>query len=1524
MSGEEKSLRIIEFSGKDWEVWSEKFKARGKRKGYTKLLLGKAKVPTLSEYSLAELGDSDADKETVKLGDSNALGYEDLILSINGSTKAGKVAFNLVKNCKTDEFPEGNYKLAWDRLVNKYSPKTAPSYIELKKKFTNSILESSSDDPDEWITELESLRAEIDAVNISGTKMTDMDFNIHVLGNLPEEYEVAVESLEEKMEDTSVTLDIEDIRTKLNARFARINKKSAKKSDDEQAFNTINKDQITCKNCGKKGHSFRECPSKPRNGITGKSCKEIYKNRLCGYCGKPGHVYKNCNARKRYENEKQEKANLANSSERFPGYSEELGFCCQMVTNSERKIQNGNSKGQPSRKQVRFDDLVQVIPSEAAMVCRVDKWSKKKSVRFDDLTQVIPSEAAKALDKKNAVKKVRFSETVEVIPSDAETAMMCRIDGTLYPEFSSNTVVGDTGASCHMFNSDEGFEDVEDIDEEVQGIGANKIRALKKGKKRCRFVQKDGTEIERVLYPAKYVEGLGQDLFSITAEISNGGVLSSDSNRNLVLKYEDGGDIVFDRRHKTQDGWIAGIDVAPPNGETANLSKDKGAPKQGKRKDVNELHAELGHPGEDVTRATGAHRGFQVTGAFEPCESCAVGKAKQTKMNKEPIERSKVAGERLYLDVSSPRTQSVGGKHHWLLLVDDCSDLSWSYFLKKKKEVKANVIELVKELKAKYGIVVKYIRCDNAGENRALQDACRQEGLGITFEFTTPGTPQQNGRVERKFATLYGRMRAMLQGSKIEGSLKRQLWAEAANTATDLDNILVKYKESKNSFQKFYKNKKKSIISTTRIFGEMVVVTNRSLVKAKLADRGKVCVWLGYAADHAAGTHRVWNPETNKVILTRDVLFLRKSYGDWAEEKQESQSKIASKAPDSMLKNIEDEDSGDVVDSPAQGGQSTPHSEDSGQADESVTKVPTRLVGELKRLNVSYNPEAKEQLDKLDGVTTRNRGESLLETANLILEAAMQKQEVKEKSKYVEPKTFQEAYNHVDPVQRDFWRKAIRKEFRDMTNRKVWRKAQRSAMPDDRRCVKNKWVFKIKRNGTFRARLVACGYSQIPGVDYDQSYSPVIHDITFRTLLLVKIILGLAAKIVDVETAFLEGELEEEIYMECPAGMDSTEDEVLILDRCIYGLVQSARQYHRKAVKILKRIGFEGGEVDPCLFTRESPKFGRVYIGLYVDDNLLVGHPQAINEVIEELRDEGFVLKVEDDLKDYLSCEIDFSEDQKSAWLGQPHLIKNLENSFGKIVKDMREYKTPGTPHKIQVRERDSQKCISKSDQKLYRSGVGMLLYLVKHSRPDIANPVRELSKVLDGATEEAFKEMLRVIKYVLDTKSWGLKIQPTFGEEAWDLVCFCDSDYAGDPDSRKSVSGYILYVRGVPICWRSKAQKTITLSSAEAEWIALSEATKEIMFVLQLFESMKIKVKLPVTVRVDNMGAIFMAKNISTSNRSKHVDVRTKYVNEVVEDGKLKIVYVESGNNDADILTKNLGGELYSKHVKKFIKGRD
>jgi len=193
---------------------------------------------------------------------------------------------------------------------------------------------------------------------------------------------------------------------------------------------------------------------------------------------------------------------------------------------------------------------------------------------------------------------------------------------------------------------------------------------------------------------------------------------------------------------------------------------------------------------------------------------------------------------------------------------------------------------------------------------------------------------------------------------------------------------------------------------------------------------------------------------------------------------------------------------------------------------------------------------------------------------------------------------------------------------------------------------------------------------------------------------------------------------------------------------------------------------------------------------------------------------------------------------------------------------------------------------------------------------------VRELSTVLDGATDLAWKELLLAIKFLLDTKDLGLHICPTEGRDLpWILILFCDSDYAGDPNTRRSVSGYILFVKGVPVAWRSKAQQSVTLSSSEAEWISLSEVVKETIFILQLLEAMKIKVKLPVIVRVDNVGAIFMGSNVTTSSRTRHIDCRTKYVREYQEDGVVKIIFVKSESNISGIMTKNVQGDLYDKH---------
>ena len=214
-----------------------------------------------------------------------------------------------------------------------------------------------------------------------------------------------------------------------------------------------------------------------------------------------------------------------------------------------------------------------------------------------------------------------------------------------------------------------------------------------------------------------------------------------------------------------------------------------------------------------------------------------------------------------------------------------------------------------------------------------------------------------------------------------------------------------------------------------------------------------------------------------------------------------------------------------------------------------------------------------------------------------------------------------------------------------------------------------------------------------------------------------------------------------------------------------------------------------------------------------------------------------------------------------------------------------------------------------------------MLLYLVKHSRPNLTNATRELSKANNGANTAAYKELLCVIKYVIDTKKLGLKIEPMGNSnKPWGIICFSNSNYAVDPIIRHSISVFILYVQGVPISWQSKLQKSVSLSSSEKEYIALSEAVKEVMVVVQLLGSMKIVVKYPVTVRVNNIGATFMASNITTMHCTNHVDIRLKYINEYMEDGVVNIVFVKSAENDRNICTKNLSAELCEKHSTKMV----
>ena len=324
---------------------------------------------------------------------------------------------------------------------------------------------------------------------------------------------------------------------------------------------------------------------------------------------------------------------------------------------------------------------------------------------------------------------------------------------------------------------------------------------------------------------------------------------------------------------------------------------------------------------------------------------------------------------------------------------------------------------------------------------------------------------------------------------------------------------------------------------------------------------------------------------------------------------------------------------------------------------------------------------------------------------------------------------------------------------------------------------------------------------------------------------------------------------------------------------------------------------------------------------LYVDDCFIVGNKEATHTFKEEINRSETNVTYSDGLTDYLSCEVVFSSDKKKAWLGQPHLTKKLKAKFGEATKGMQKYKTPGTPGLNIPKAKEGDETLDAEDQSQCRSGVGLLLHLVKWSRPDIANATRELAKHMMKASPAAKKELLRVIKCVLDTEHLGLKIAPTFdGGVKWEVIVHSDSNWAQDPDDRVSASGTLCFVNEVLVMGVSRKQKATSLSSSEAEFCACSEAGKDIKFIVQLMLSMGMPVELPVVVKVDNIGATFLAENATSAARTRHIDTRHRFVREMTEEKFLKMAFVRSEDNKSDGHTKNLGEDLHSKHSQSYV----
>ena len=823
----------------------------------------------------------------------------------------------------------------------------------------------------------------------------------------------------------------------------------------------------------------------------------------------------------------------------------------------------------------------------------------------------------------------------------------------------------------------------------------------------------------------------------------------------------------------------------------------------------------------------------------------------------------------------------------------------------------------IRSLSKKHNIGIKSIRLDNSGENRSLQKECDKANLGITFEFTAPGTPQQNSVAERRIPTLMGRARAMLIQAGIESKYNGEFWCEVISTATKLDNIMVRPERTKPPHTLFYGEDAKYTRSL-RTFGEMAVIAihEGKKMRSKSDDRGKTCMFVGYGDDHTKDVYRFLNIHTRRITLSRDVrwlniiwkhykkksLYARRQVELFLYEEERSLGDERSFGESSIEEIEEDESEND--------GNNTEKQKRLG-IDINMIGARKETVGRTRSETKALSSPRNESMERADPTM-----EDWIQETYLISAVT---------SGPTEPKTFQEAWHYPIENERERWRIAIRSKIRSMIERGVWRKTDRKKIPSNRRLIGNKWVFKIKRDGTYRARLVALGYSQIPGVDYTDNFAPATHDVTFRIALARMMVEKLDSLVMDVETAFLYGDIEEEIFMKSPFGMEeidpgSSPEDCYQLKKGIYGLCQAASQFWKKFVDTIKKepFGFTVSPADPCLLFKEND-LGICIIIMYVDDMLIIGKKEQIEDFASKIQKE-FSVKIQHNLADYLGCEFHMNKERTRGWLGQPSIIKSLEHKFGEKAMKERLYLTPGTPRFTARRLENPEDKVNPADHETYRSGVGTLLYLTKHSRPDICNPVRELSKTMDAPAPVHLKEMYKVIRHVLSTKGYGLNFELRTDVIKWALKALSDSDIASDKETRISVFGYIIYFCGIPIPWRSKGMKSVVLSTTEAEYMALSEVVKELKFIVQLLQTMNIEVELPITVHVDKVGAIWLSNNHTTSDRTKHIDIRTSFVKEYQEDEKIIIKFVKSEENEADIFTKNTTNVIFSNNQKKLV----
>lgn len=491
-----------------------------------------------------------------------------------------------------------------------------------------------------------------------------------------------------------------------------------------------------------------------------------------------------------------------------------------------------------------------------------------------------------------------------------------------------------------------------------------------------------------------------------------------------------------------------------------------------------------------------------------------------------------------------------------------------------------------------------------------------------------------------------------------------------------------------------------------------------------------------------------------------------------------------------------------------------------------------------------------------------------------------------------EPSSVEEA------LQDQKWASAMENEHQALLRNKTWHLVPR---PKGRNVIGCKWVYKVKRkaDGTidrYKARLVAKGFKQRYGIDYEDTFSPVVKAATIRLILSVAVSRNWSLRQLDVQNAFLHGYLEEEVYMQQPPGYEdmSHPNYVCKLDKALYGLKQAPRAWYARLCKRLQELGFLPSKADTSLFYYSRGEY-TIYILVYVDDIIVASSsPKATAALLKDLQ-KDFVLKDLGDLHYFLGIEVRRSND--GLVLSQGRYATDVLSRTG-----MDKAKSVDTPLAVSEKLRLTDgSALGPEDATRYRSVVGALQYLTL-TRPNISFSVNKVCQYLHAPTTTHWSAVKRILRYVSGTKNYGLKIRRS---QSMMISAFSDADWAGCLDDRRSTGGFAVFLGGNLVSWTARKQATVSRSSTEAEYKALANATAEMMWVQKLLTELKVTHPRAARLWCDNMGAKYLSANPVFHARTKHIEIDFHFVRERVAQKLLDIRFINSGDQLADGFTK-------------------